>query len=208
MCELCEEPAWVTVVQHDGHDVTVGNGEIRVQGPDQRWYAAPTMVVHYVVSHRYKPPQPFLDGAVERAKGIISLSTAERRALRELSRAGKYESGLLVLRSIASHLGPHHWYDNAIEVFEGLRGYILDGDRLIHAESLGRMDREVFVVKDVEGIPSTAKKLFIQQTQYLIDNRDESEKGDERMLARTANMIELARELGVSVDLNSDLGAG
>ena len=46
-------------------DVTLadGNGEIRVLGPD-KIYAAPNMIYHYVVDHRYKPPQEFIDAVL------------------------------------------------------------------------------------------------------------------------------------------------
>ena len=37
-----------------------GNGQIRVRGQDGNWYAAPTMIYHYVESHGYKPPAIFI----------------------------------------------------------------------------------------------------------------------------------------------------
>jgi hypothetical protein len=44
-----------------------GNGQIRVQGIDGTWYAAPTMIHHYVTAHQYCPPTVFID-AVLRVK--------------------------------------------------------------------------------------------------------------------------------------------
>jgi len=41
-----------------------GNGQIRVMGQDRLWYAAPAMVYHYVVAHRYRPPPGFIDAVL------------------------------------------------------------------------------------------------------------------------------------------------
>ena len=50
ICEFCEPNSPFS--PSAGH----GNGQIRVMGPDRQWYAAPTMVYHYVVTHHYRPP--------------------------------------------------------------------------------------------------------------------------------------------------------
>jgi hypothetical protein len=42
----------------------IGNGQIRVRGSSGVWYAAPTMVHHYVVVHHYRPPDVFLDAVL------------------------------------------------------------------------------------------------------------------------------------------------
>jgi hypothetical protein len=61
-CELCNEayPIKVTV---DGVTKPVGNAETRVRGTE-RSYASPNMIPHYVVRHRYKPPQEFIDAVM------------------------------------------------------------------------------------------------------------------------------------------------
>jgi hypothetical protein len=41
-----------------------GNGQIRVLGRNGIWYAAPTMVHHYVVAHEYQPPPEFVDAVL------------------------------------------------------------------------------------------------------------------------------------------------
>lgn len=41
-----------------------GNGQIRVCHSNRIWYAAPTMVYHYVVSHRYLPPVEFIEAVL------------------------------------------------------------------------------------------------------------------------------------------------
>ena len=34
--------------------------EIRVRGDERTVYAAPTLIVHYVEAHRYRPPEEFI----------------------------------------------------------------------------------------------------------------------------------------------------
>lgn len=42
----------------------LGNGQIRVQGNTGRWYAAPTMIHHYVTRHLYRPPTEFIEAVI------------------------------------------------------------------------------------------------------------------------------------------------
>src|SRR5262245_11465109 len=55
-CEFCERADINDQLELDGRKIWVGNGEIRVRGPDARIYTAPTLVAHYVIEHDYRPP--------------------------------------------------------------------------------------------------------------------------------------------------------
>ncbi len=44
-----------------GREVDVGNGEIRIAGENDRVFAAPRMILHYIVKHRYLPPEAFIE---------------------------------------------------------------------------------------------------------------------------------------------------
>lgn len=61
-CNLCPEgaPCPVTVQGADGGQYLVGDAEIRVAGQGRVVYAAPTMVIHYVQDHGYRPPDGFI----------------------------------------------------------------------------------------------------------------------------------------------------
>jgi predicted RNA-binding Zn-ribbon protein involved in translation (DUF1610 family) len=65
-CPFCsEEPDtraewWLPRASSGRH----GSNEIRGVGADGVRYAAPTLVVHYVTAHRYRPPQAFIDAVV------------------------------------------------------------------------------------------------------------------------------------------------
>lgn len=49
------------VCRFDGEEWTVvGNGEIRVAEPDGTRWAAPRLIIHYVLSHDYLPPAGFV----------------------------------------------------------------------------------------------------------------------------------------------------
>jgi hypothetical protein len=71
-CDICS-PAlrigslWITEglrgnrVRVAGHDIEVGNGEIQLMGEGDTVYVAPTMIFHYIVDHRYLPPEEFIE---------------------------------------------------------------------------------------------------------------------------------------------------
>ncbi len=59
-CHFCREYP-VRVADSDGR-FCLGDGEIRVPGKDGKIiYAAPNLIYHYVVTHRYLPPAEFLE---------------------------------------------------------------------------------------------------------------------------------------------------
>ena len=57
VCEFCPRD------RRDNYS-SRGNGQIRVLGRNGIWYAAPTMVHHYVVTHEYQPPPEFVDAVL------------------------------------------------------------------------------------------------------------------------------------------------
>ena len=76
MCELCAAgtssgPPTPVVVQDDRGAFPVGGAEIRVAGPASVVYAAPDMVIHYVLEHGYAPPDDFL-------KALDGIEAADR----------------------------------------------------------------------------------------------------------------------------------
>ena len=56
-CEFCQSGSRET-----------GNGQIRVRDHEGRWYAAPTMVGHYVSAHGYRPPEEFVNAVMDPAE--------------------------------------------------------------------------------------------------------------------------------------------
>lgn len=59
-CEFCRGASW-----HDPYYGRMGNGEIRVRDADNLWYAAPRLVIHYVLEHRYCPPRGFIEAVID-----------------------------------------------------------------------------------------------------------------------------------------------
>ena len=57
-CQLCGNFDWTLLRSK-------GNGQIRVLSRDGIWYASPTMVHHYVVTHHYRPPDVFIDAVCQ-----------------------------------------------------------------------------------------------------------------------------------------------
>jgi hypothetical protein len=54
VCQFCAAQPYTPESIHRG------NGQIRVEGQGGIFYAAPTMVYHYVMAHSYSPPPEFV----------------------------------------------------------------------------------------------------------------------------------------------------
>jgi len=54
-------PLEVTV---DGEQVMLGHAEVRVGSGTCTWFAAPTLVYHYVTVHDYQPPEAFIQAVL------------------------------------------------------------------------------------------------------------------------------------------------
>ena len=66
-CTLCRFRK--NFAQRNGNEISMGNSEIAI--PYRRkTYIAPSLVYHYVSSHRYLPPEPFILGVLKAAKTI------------------------------------------------------------------------------------------------------------------------------------------
>lgn len=82
-CNLCAPPVdpdkphfWIG---RSGRMGLLGNGEIRVQGT-HAVYAAPTLILHYVVDHAYRPPEDFVAGVLGLPEGLPSVDWSIIRA--------------------------------------------------------------------------------------------------------------------------------
>lgn len=65
-CELCAtDRRSANTAQRDEETITLGSAEIRVFGPQGRIYAAPNLIYHYVIAHRYQPPHEFITAVLE-----------------------------------------------------------------------------------------------------------------------------------------------
>jgi hypothetical protein len=68
-CEFCPEPFWDANKGRlvDAGPEARGSGEIRVVSASGVTYAAPLLVLHYVMAHSYRPPEEFIEAAVASA---------------------------------------------------------------------------------------------------------------------------------------------
>ena len=64
-CQFC--PADV----RDEQEPAMGNGQVRIQGPDGTWFAAPAMIHHYVVAHDDRPPPEFVHAVLHPAAIVL-----------------------------------------------------------------------------------------------------------------------------------------
>jgi hypothetical protein len=63
-CEFCHGRKFGQVVERDGVQLRLGSAEIRVPGVPGVEYACPDMIYHYMAEHAYKPPDEFIDAAL------------------------------------------------------------------------------------------------------------------------------------------------
>ena len=59
-CARASDAPCPVVVTSGGESLTLGDAEIRVVAEDGSWFVAPTLVLHYVVEHGYRPPDLFV----------------------------------------------------------------------------------------------------------------------------------------------------
>jgi hypothetical protein len=58
-CPFCRR--FELIAEERGGEVLyLGSAEVRVAGADEKVYAAPDLILHYVTRHRYRPPEEFI----------------------------------------------------------------------------------------------------------------------------------------------------
>jgi hypothetical protein len=62
-CQFCDVESPIAI-DSPGASAFLGSGEIHVRSESGVVYAAPTLIVHYVMTHGYRPPQPFVDAVI------------------------------------------------------------------------------------------------------------------------------------------------
>jgi len=70
-CELCTQPdSYITPVVFEGRRLLVGVHNLFVPG-DSVVYAAPSMILHYILVHGYRPPDEFA-AAIRACPGMMT----------------------------------------------------------------------------------------------------------------------------------------
>jgi hypothetical protein len=61
-CEFCDKECPIRMpTEHSPRGyISLGTGEIRVSGEDGRVYVSPTLLLHYIDEHGYRPPEQFI----------------------------------------------------------------------------------------------------------------------------------------------------
>jgi hypothetical protein len=70
-CEFCGEESPIRLpVGGPGGWVSLGGGEVHVRSGDGQIFAAPSLVIHYIMEHEYIPPRRFQEAVLETAGGM------------------------------------------------------------------------------------------------------------------------------------------
>lgn len=65
VCDFCKiTKTGVPTVTYKGETREVGYYEIRVWDENGDMYAAPSLILHYILAHGYEPPQEFIDAVI------------------------------------------------------------------------------------------------------------------------------------------------
>ncbi len=75
----------------DGREIGGGNGEIRVCSPLGERFCAPTLVLHYVTCHEYKPPDQFIDAVMYTAPQLYVVAGSTLASITQMSVAQRYQ---------------------------------------------------------------------------------------------------------------------
>lgn len=73
-CNLCGPESWsprfsdIPSMTIGGRDVLLGNCELWFPGEGSTIYAAPSLIIHYVTAHDYRPPKEFLKALMNNGK--------------------------------------------------------------------------------------------------------------------------------------------
>ncbi|WP_018653929.1 hypothetical protein [Actinomadura flavalba] len=59
-CAFCDAESPICSMTPEGEEAALGTGEIHVPDGEGRVYVAPTLIVHYIDTHHYRPPDVFL----------------------------------------------------------------------------------------------------------------------------------------------------
>ncbi len=64
-CDFCDEVSPIEMAsERSDKPIWLGMGELHVTGSDGTKYSAPSLVIHYIVAHNYRPPAVFQDAVL------------------------------------------------------------------------------------------------------------------------------------------------
>lgn len=61
-CEICGEKPYA--INRNGREKVLGASEIWVPNGNNEYYASPSMIIHYISAHGYKPPREYVDAII------------------------------------------------------------------------------------------------------------------------------------------------
>jgi hypothetical protein len=197
-CDLCPTASPVServvTMDFDGREVLLGNGEIRVCGPDGGGYTAPTLVVHYVAEHAYLPPLPFIEGVMARASAIYVVSGDQLRRLRAMCIADQFEVCLRAFTALPTRR------QDVVEVLLRRIRAVFSGDPEGEPWRLGR---EVKVVPELDLVESRIAVAYFSILGEFPDGELTEHRTEQQRQDRANNcliwLLERCADFGVDV---------
>ncbi len=192
-CQLCGgSPFEQHVARYHDLELGLGNGEIRVRGTDGVEFAAPTLVVHYVVEHQYLPPAPFVDAVCERAKQIHVVYGDVLDALRALGPDGQYNLCIELLRGLVVPRFPRPLLESMVEGLIAMRHCVDPKERHICSRRWDEAYPAKPYAADMDDLEVRFRRLR-KCLQFFMSPRTQS---DEDKAGYAARVLECIYELG------------
>lgn len=196
VCELCGERAangGMLQREYQGRIINLGNGEIRVTGPDERRYVAPTLVAHYVMDHAYSPPTPFVLGAHSLARTIVALNRIQVDHIRALTIGDRFQLSLEVLTALEAD-SRSTWLAETIHALRAAQPALNPELHSSRRDEMRRMEALALAPPAALGEDSLIVRAVRLVSQFFIYARYGDAVADERTTELTTGVIELAHE--------------
>lgn len=190
VCAMCDRGTFTMRLDGPrGREVSLGNGEIRIRDSDGRWYAAPTLVAHYVAHHEYLPPQGFVDAVLERARTLFVVRGQQFERFLAMTIDQRLEVCLAVFRDLA--VQQHATVEGLVpRILESATG---DPDQGVWRNGWkGGMPAELSILdQDLKDVCGQILWTFTPQLRFTRDVRDV------QTLLRAAGLVERAADRGL-----------
>jgi hypothetical protein len=201
VCQFCSGVGPFQMQSHvfRGRGIWMGSSELHVPGPDGRLYGAPSTILHYVLAHRYLPPEPFVRAVLHRASTMQVVLGEEYERLRRLPAGARYricERALTEL--LAGSTTP--WSARLLEL---VRELAPDADRPLDPQHRGEAWR---AHTDLFRAPERLREpLPVQVIGHLaprVSMNSHSGRPEDGVQA-ISRVVEMAREAGLVVEIPS-----
>ena len=198
-CDLCDhdhdDHDHAPPYNLDGREIGGGNGEIRVRSPLDERFCAPTLVLHYVTCHGYKPPDHFIDAVMHTAPQLYVVAGSTLASITQMSVAQRYQICVEVFRSASTLTGGCI----APAAYTALRdlGYTFKGENM---DGNQKKLLELLAQLEPSQVESPLHLLWYCVKWFPLFSRDPGPETDDLTIRRAVLSLEEGQKTGIAID--------